>query len=106
MRFPRRCRSAWDSLLLRPGPSPVDHPVHRRPSGASHRRPVAESYRSACYRDDMRASALVPGQQCSVALTDMPEPPTEDGPIVVQTQAIGICGTDQEIINGEYGSAP
>jgi threonine dehydrogenase-like Zn-dependent dehydrogenase len=36
----------------------------------------------------------------------MPEPPAEDGPIVVQTQAIGICGTDHEIINGEYGSAP
>ena len=54
----------------------------------------------------MRAITLVPGQQSSVALTDMPEPPAEDGPIVVQTQAIGICGTDQEIINGEYGSAP
>jgi threonine dehydrogenase-like Zn-dependent dehydrogenase len=25
---------------------------------------------------------------------------------LVQTQAIGICGTDVEIINGEYGSAP
>ena len=24
----------------------------------------------------------------------------------MQTQAIGICGTDLEIINGEYGSAP
>ena len=36
----------------------------------------------------------------------MPEPPHEDGPILVQTQAVGICGTDLEIINGEYGSAP
>ena len=36
----------------------------------------------------------------------MPEPPDEDGPILVQTQAIGICGTDVEIIGGEYGSAP
>ena len=54
----------------------------------------------------MRAITLVPGQQSSVALTDMPEPPAEDGPIVVQTQAIGVCGTDQEIIDGEYGSAP
>ena len=38
--------------------------------------------------------------------TEMPEPPDEDGPILVQTQAIGICGTDLEIINGDYGSAP
>ena len=54
----------------------------------------------------MRAVTVIPGQQGSVALTDVPEPPAEDGPIVVQTQAIGICGTDLEIINGEYGSAP
>ena len=51
----------------------------------------------------MRAVTVIPGQQGSVALTDVPEPPAEDGPIVVQTQAIGICGTDLEIINGEYG---
>jgi threonine dehydrogenase-like Zn-dependent dehydrogenase len=54
----------------------------------------------------MRAITVVPGKQGSVALTDMPEPPDEDGPILVQTQAIGICGTDLEIINGEYGAAP
>ena len=30
----------------------------------------------------------------------------DDGPILVQTQAIGICGTDLEIISGDYGSAP
>jgi threonine dehydrogenase-like Zn-dependent dehydrogenase len=49
----------------------------------------------------MRAITVIPGQQGSVALTDMPEPPVDDGPIVVRTQAIGICGTDLEIINGE-----
>ncbi len=54
----------------------------------------------------MRAVTVIPAQQGSVALTDMPEPPDEDGPILVQTQAIGICGTDLEIINGDYGSAP
>ena len=54
----------------------------------------------------MRAVTVIPGQQGSVALTDMPEPPDEDGPILVQTQAVGICGTDLEIINGEYGSPP
>jgi glucose 1-dehydrogenase len=54
----------------------------------------------------MHAITVSPGQQGSVALSDMPEPPAEDGPVVVQTRAIGICGTDLEIINGEYGSAP
>ena len=54
----------------------------------------------------MRAVTVIPGQRGSVAVTEMPEPPDEDGPVLVQTQAIGICGTDVEIINGEYGSAP
>jgi threonine dehydrogenase-like Zn-dependent dehydrogenase len=36
----------------------------------------------------------------------MPEPPTEDGPVLVETVAIGVCGTDLEIINGDYGWAP
>jgi len=54
----------------------------------------------------MRAITVVPAQKDSVALTDMPEPPQEDGPILVQTQAIGICGTDLEIIDGDYGAAP
>ena len=54
----------------------------------------------------MRAVTVIPGQRGSVALTDMPEPAGDDGPVLVQTQAIGICGTDLEIINGEYGSAP
>jgi glucose 1-dehydrogenase len=54
----------------------------------------------------MQAITVVPGQPGSVALTDMPEPPGEDGPVLVQTQAVGICGTDLEIINGDYGAAP
>jgi threonine dehydrogenase-like Zn-dependent dehydrogenase len=36
----------------------------------------------------------------------MPEPSAADGPVLVQTRAIGVCGTDREIINGEYGWAP
>ena len=54
----------------------------------------------------MRAVTVIPGHRASVALTDMPEPPDEDGPILVQTEVIGVCGTDLEIIDGDYGSAP
>ncbi len=39
-------------------------------------------------------------------LTEVPEPPMDDGPVLVQTLAIGVCGTDLEIINGDYGWAP
>jgi glucose 1-dehydrogenase len=54
----------------------------------------------------MLAITVTPGKQDSVALSEMPEPAVDDGPILVQTVAIGICGTDLEIINGEYGWAP
>ncbi|MGO9502710.1 MAG: glucose 1-dehydrogenase [Streptosporangiaceae bacterium] len=54
----------------------------------------------------MRAVTVEPERQDSVELTDMPEPPEADGPVLVETMAVGICGTDLEIINGEYGEAP
>jgi len=54
----------------------------------------------------MRALTVVPGEQGSVALAEVPEPPPGDGTVLVQTQAVGICGTDLEIINGDYGWAP
>jgi len=54
----------------------------------------------------MRAVTVVPLQANSVDLTDLPEPPEEDGPVLVKTRAIGICGTDIEIVAGEYGWPP
>jgi threonine dehydrogenase-like Zn-dependent dehydrogenase len=54
----------------------------------------------------MWAVTVVPEEKDSLQLTDMPEPPPSDGGLLVETQAIGICGTDLEIINGEYGVAP
>jgi threonine dehydrogenase-like Zn-dependent dehydrogenase len=54
----------------------------------------------------MRAVTVVPLKKDSVDLTEMPEPPEADGPVLVQTVAIGVCGTDLEIINGDYGWAP
>ncbi len=54
----------------------------------------------------MRAITVLPGQANTAQLTDMPDPPLDDGPILVQTMAIGVCGTDLEIVNGDYGAAP
>ena len=54
----------------------------------------------------MRAVTVLPLHQDSVDLTDMPEPPEADGPVLVETLAIGVCGTDIEIISGDYGWAP
>lgn len=59
----------------------------------------AEGIRFVVIVRPVRAVTVIPGQQVSVALMDMPEPPDDDGPVLVQTQAVGICGTDLEIIN-------
>ncbi len=54
----------------------------------------------------MRAVTVVPLQSGSVDLTELPEPDEADGPVLVRTHAVGVCGTDLEIIGGEYGWAP
>ena len=51
----------------------------------------------------MRAVTVVPLEKDSV---DLPEPPEADGPVLVQVRAVGVCGTDLEIINGDYGWPP
>jgi glucose 1-dehydrogenase len=54
----------------------------------------------------MKALTVVPLQKDSAELSDIDEPPVEDGPVLVETLAVGICGTDIEILSGEYGWAP
>jgi glucose 1-dehydrogenase len=54
----------------------------------------------------MRAVTVIPLESGSVDLTELPEPAVEDGPILVKTRAIGVCGTDLEIISGDYGWPP
>lgn len=54
----------------------------------------------------MRAVTVIPLKSGSVDLTDLPEPPDSDGPVLVRTHGVGVCGTDLEIINGDYGWAP
>jgi len=54
----------------------------------------------------MRAITLDPGTPHSAALEEVPEPGPEEGAVLVDGVALGICGTDAEIVRGEYGSAP
>jgi threonine dehydrogenase-like Zn-dependent dehydrogenase len=54
----------------------------------------------------MRALTVIPKQSGSARLDDVPEPPAEDGPVLVEVMAIGVCGTDIEIVGGRYGWAP
>jgi glucose 1-dehydrogenase len=54
----------------------------------------------------MRAITLDPGTPDSAALEEVPEPAAAEGAILVDGIALGICGTDAEIVRGEYGEAP
>jgi glucose 1-dehydrogenase len=54
----------------------------------------------------MRALTIQPGVANSLSLDDWPEPTAEGGRLVVRALALGICGTDREIIAADYGTAP
>ena len=54
----------------------------------------------------MRALTVAPGVANSAKIEDVPEPPVSDGAVLVRTMALGVCGTDREIVSGEYGWAP
>jgi glucose 1-dehydrogenase len=54
----------------------------------------------------MRALSIAPGKANSVRLDEVPEPAPQEGGVLVQTLAVGVCGTDRELIEGLYGWAP
>jgi glucose 1-dehydrogenase len=54
----------------------------------------------------MRALTVEPGTPNSIKLEDVAAPPPNDGAVLVRALALGICGTDREIDEGKYGSAP
>src|SRR5215210_3124506 len=58
------------------------------------------------YASAMRAITVIPGQAGSARLDEVPEPAEEEGAVLVDAIALGICGTDGEIAGGEYGWAP
>ena len=54
----------------------------------------------------MRALTVKPGVANSLSLDDWPEPTANGRHLVVKALALGICGTDHEIIAADYGTAP
>jgi threonine dehydrogenase-like Zn-dependent dehydrogenase len=54
----------------------------------------------------MRAVTLEPRKPGSLALQDIEDPAPDPGAVLVRTLAIGVCGTDRELIEGVYGEAP
>ena len=54
----------------------------------------------------MKAITVVPGSAASASLEHFDDPQESEGPVLVETIAVGICGTDLEIVSGQYGWAP
>jgi threonine dehydrogenase-like Zn-dependent dehydrogenase len=54
----------------------------------------------------MRALTTAPGVANSARIEEVAEPPLSDGAVLVRTLALGVCGTDREILAGQYGWAP
>ncbi|HSS40634.1 MAG TPA: glucose 1-dehydrogenase [Polyangia bacterium] len=54
----------------------------------------------------MRAITTRPGTADSARLDDLPEPEEDPKMLLVQAVAVGVCGTDLEILSGAYGQPP
>src|SRR3954471_19153630 len=54
----------------------------------------------------MNALTVIPRQAGSAQLTQMPEPVGDAEGVVLQSLSVGICGTDREILRGDYGQPP
>ncbi len=54
----------------------------------------------------VRAVVVMPGNEGSAQLTEMPDPQPRDGECLVRVLEVGVDGTDREIDGGEYGEAP
>jgi threonine dehydrogenase-like Zn-dependent dehydrogenase len=54
----------------------------------------------------VKALTVKPGTKDSLELIDFEEPRESDGSVLVESLAVGLCGTDAEIIGAEYGEAP
>ncbi len=54
----------------------------------------------------MKAITVEPHKLETARLEDIPEPDPSDGSVLVEAIAVGVCGTDVEIVEGKYGWAP
>ena len=54
----------------------------------------------------MKAITVEPKNPGSARYEDFPEPEEHEGSVLVEAVAVGVCGTDVEIVTGKYGWAP
>jgi threonine dehydrogenase-like Zn-dependent dehydrogenase len=54
----------------------------------------------------MKTITVEPRKPGTALLADVPEPDVREGSVLVEAVAVGVCGTDIEIVEGKYGWAP
>lgn len=54
----------------------------------------------------MQALTIIPGQKGSTRLEDVREPSADTGDVLVDIVAVGVCGTDRDLLDGKYGAPP
>ena len=54
----------------------------------------------------MKAIIVEPMKPGTTRLGNIPEPIVREGLVLVEAVAVGVCGTDVEIVEGKYGWAP
>jgi threonine dehydrogenase-like Zn-dependent dehydrogenase len=54
----------------------------------------------------MKAITIEPKKPGTARLEEIPEPDERDGSVLVEGVAVGVCGTDVEMVEGKYGWAP
>lgn len=54
----------------------------------------------------MKAITVIPKTPGTAQYRDVPEPEAGEGSVLVEAVAVGVCGTDVEIVEGKYGWAP
>jgi len=54
----------------------------------------------------MKAITIEPKKPGTARLEEIPEPDARDGSVLVEAVAVGVCGTDVEMVEGKYGWAP
>lgn len=54
----------------------------------------------------MKAITVEPMKPNSALFEEIPEPDVREGSLLVEAVAVGVCGTDAEIVEGKYGWAP
>ena len=54
----------------------------------------------------MKAIVVEPHKPATARLEHISEPDEREGSVLVEAVAVGVCGTDIEIVDGKYGSAP